>query len=101
MFAGVYIIWNSVTVLVSIIKKNNIISGGAITHVGVGLMLIGVLFSSGYSKIVSLNNTGMLISKEMSTDFNRENLLLFINQPQQMGDYELEFFRRTIQERPM
>jgi cytochrome c-type biogenesis protein CcmF len=27
----------------------------------------------------------------MSTDFNRENLLLFINKPQRMGDYELEF----------
>lgn len=91
MFAGVFIIWSNVNVLISIVKKNPIISGGAITHVGVGLMLIGVLFSSGYSKVVSLNNTGMLISKEMSTDFNRENLLLFINQPQQMGDYELEF----------
>lgn len=91
MFAGVYIIWSNTTVLISIVKKNVIISGGAITHVGVGLMLIGVLFSSGYSKVVSLNRNGYLISKEMSTEFNRENLLLFINEPQQMGDYELEF----------
>lgn len=91
MFAGVYIIWSNVTVLISIVKRNVIISGGAVTHIGVGLMLIGILFSSGYSKVVSLNNSGMLISKEMSTDFNRENLLLFINTPQQMGDYEIEF----------
>jgi cytochrome c-type biogenesis protein CcmF len=91
MWAGVFIIWSNVKVLITSIRKNPSISGGGITHVGVGLMFIGILFSSGYSKIVSLNNTGMLISKEMSTDFNRENLLLFINQPQQMGDYELEF----------
>jgi cytochrome c-type biogenesis protein CcmF len=91
MFAGVFIIWSNVNVMISVVKKNVIISGGAITHVGVGLMLIGILFSSGYSKVVSLNRNGYLISKEMSTEFNRENLLLFINEPQQMGDYELEF----------
>lgn len=96
MFAGVFIIWSNANVLIAIVRKNPIISGGAITHVGVGLMLIGILFSSGYSKVVSLNNTGMLISKEMSTDFNRENLLLFINQPQQMGDYELEFLGERL-----
>jgi len=91
MWAGVFIIGSNLRVLILSFRKNPSISGGGITHVGVGLMLIGILFSSGYSKIVSLNNTGLLISKQMSTDFNRENLLLFINQPQNMGDYELEF----------
>jgi cytochrome c-type biogenesis protein CcmF len=91
LWSGIFIIWSNVRVMILSFKKNPTISGGAVTHIGVGLMLIGIMFSSGYSKIVSLNNTGMLLSKQMSTDFNRENLLLFINQPQQMGDYELEF----------
>jgi cytochrome c-type biogenesis protein CcmF len=91
LWAGVFIIWSNVRVMILSFKKNPTISGGSVTHIGVGLMLIGIMFSSGYSKIVSLNSTGLLLSKQMSTDFNRENLLLFINQPQQMGNYELEF----------
>ena len=46
------------------------------------MMLVGIMFSAGYSKIVSLNNTGMLISKEFSEDFNRDNLLLVCKRTQ-------------------
>ncbi|MEQ8424042.1 MAG: cytochrome C biogenesis protein, partial [Cyclobacteriaceae bacterium] len=55
------------------------------------LALIGIMFSAGYSKVVSLNNTGMLISKELSTEFNRDNLLLFVNEPRTMAGYDIEF----------
>ena len=46
--------------------------GGAVVHIGIGLMLIGIMFFR-YSRVVSLNNTGMLISKQLSEEFNREN----------------------------
>ncbi|MFQ3575157.1 MAG: cytochrome c biogenesis protein CcsA, partial [Cytophagales bacterium] len=51
--------------------------GGAVTHTGVALMLFGILYSSGYSKVVSLNTSGLLYSKEFSDEMNRENVLLF------------------------
>jgi len=91
MLSGVFIVISSGQVLYSIWRKNPMITGGSITHVGVGLMLIGILFSSGYSKVVSLNNSGLLISKSASTEFNRDNLLLFINEPRTMAGYEIEF----------
>ncbi|NJN43075.1 MAG: cytochrome c biogenesis protein CcsA, partial [Flammeovirgaceae bacterium] len=89
--AGSYIIVANSFILYSILKVNPKLSGGAVAHIGIGLMLLGILFSSGYSKIVSLNNTGMLISKDMTTEFNRDNLLLFINEPRSMAGYDIEY----------
>ncbi len=95
--AGVFIIISNINVLASVVKVNPSLSGGALAHIGIGLMLIGVLFSSGYSTVVSLNNTGMLISKELPTEFNRDNLLLFINEPRSMAGYEIEFLGERVE----
>ncbi len=98
-FAGTYLIVSNLKVLFSLIKLNPKLSGGAVAHIGVGMMLIGVMFSAGYSKVVSLNNTGMLISKDLPTDFNRDNLLLFLNEPRSMADYELEYRGERVEAR--
>jgi cytochrome c-type biogenesis protein CcmF len=82
--------------LFTVSKVNKSLSGGAIAHLGVGLMLIGIMFSAGYSSVVSLNNTGMLISKDLPTEFNRDNLLLFIHEPRQMAGYEIEFLGERV-----
>jgi len=97
--AGVYLIVSNLKVLSSVIKVNPSLSGGALAHIGIGMMLIGVMFSSGYSKVVSLNNTGMLISKDLPTEFNRDNLLLFINEPRTMGGYEIEYLGERVEPR--
>ena len=91
MLSGVFLIVSNSLVLFTIWKKDPTISGGSVTHLGVGLMLIGILFSSGYSKVVSMNNSGLLISKSASTEFNRDNLLLFINEPRSMAGYDIEY----------
>jgi len=95
--AGVYLVVSNIKVLSSVIKVNPSLSGGAVAHIGIGMMLIGVMFSSGYSKVVSLNNTGMLISKDLPTEFNRDNLLLFINEPRTMGGYEIVYLGERIE----
>ncbi len=97
--AGVYLIVSNLKVLFSLIKLNPRLSGGAVAHIGIGMMLIGVMFSAGYSKVVSLNNTGMLISKDLPTDFNRDNLLLFLNEPRSMADYEIEYRGERVEAR--
>jgi cytochrome c-type biogenesis protein CcmF len=97
--AGVYIIISNIKVLASVAKVNPSLSGGALAHIGIGMMLIGVMFSAGYSKVVSLNNTGMLISKDLPTEFNRDNLLLFINEPRSMAGYEIEYLGERVEPR--
>jgi cytochrome c-type biogenesis protein CcmF len=86
-------------ILLSFIKNSPGLSGGAVAHIGVGLMLIGIMYSSGYSKVVSLNNTGLQISKSLSEEFNRDNLLLFINQPRTMWGYDIEYLGERLEPR--
>jgi cytochrome c-type biogenesis protein CcmF len=97
--ASVFTVVANATILFSLLKSSPVLSGGTIAHIGMGLMLIGIMFSSGYSKIVSLNNTGMLISKELSEEFNRDNLLLFIHEPRSMWGYEIEYLGERLEPR--
>lgn len=99
LFAGLFTIVSNTKILVGLIKSSPGLSGGAVAHIGIGLMLIGVLFSSGYATVVSLNNTGMLISRTLSDEFNRENLLLFVNEPRTMAGYEIEYLGERVEPR--
>jgi cytochrome c-type biogenesis protein CcmF len=98
-FAGVFTVVANFKILASVIKSSPSLSGGAIAHIGVGLMLVGMMFSSGYSKVVSLNNTGMLISKQLPEEFNRENLLLFVHEPRTMAGYDIEYLGERVEPR--
>ncbi len=93
VLAGVYTIAANFTILISVVKGNYKLSGGSIAHMGIGMMLLGILFSSGYSEVVSLNNSGLIFSNnpDLEENFNQENLLLFINDPQNMGEYTLTY----------
>lgn len=99
LLASLFTIAANLKILWNILRSNPALSGGAVAHIGVGLMLIGILFSSGYSRVVSLNNTGMLISRQLSEEFNRENLLLFVNEPRQMFGYEIEYKGERVEPR--
>jgi cytochrome c-type biogenesis protein CcmF len=91
LLAAVYTIVANFFILIRLQSKKVHLAGGAIAHMGVGLMLIGILFSSGYSKVISLNRSGLLYSKEMSDEMNRENVLLFVDEPREMNEYELVY----------
>ncbi|MCX7637468.1 MAG: cytochrome c biogenesis protein CcsA [Cyclobacteriaceae bacterium] len=99
LLASLFTISANFKILWSVFRNSPSLSGGAIAHIGVGLMLVGILFSSGYSRVVSLNNTGMLISRQLSEEFNRENLLLFVNEPREMFGYEIEYKGERIEPR--
>ncbi len=89
--AATYSVFANGKILINILKKKPNLSGGAVSHIGIALMLLGILFSSGYSKVVSLNNSGLVYSSEFSEEMNRENVLLFQNDPRQMKEYELVY----------
>ncbi|MEJ0034019.1 MAG: cytochrome c biogenesis protein CcsA [Bacteroidota bacterium] len=89
--AGTYIIVSNIWVLIFLLRTNAKFSGGAVAHIGVGLMLIGIMFSAGQQKVVSLNRSGRIFRQELGTEFNRDNLVLVINEPKAMADYEIEY----------
>ncbi|GAB3643503.1 cytochrome c biogenesis protein CcsA [Spirosoma arcticum] len=102
MVASVFALMTNGTILLSIIRGNYRLSGGAIAHMGLALMLIGILYSSGYSRVVSLNNSGIAISNQ--EDFikndnkeNKENVLLWLNQPERMDKYQITYRGQRVE----
>ncbi len=91
LVCATYSIIANATILFPLLKSSPKLTGGSFTHIGIGLMLVGILFSSGYSKIVSENYTGLVWSNEFPDEVNRNNLLLFMNEPRQMADYSLNY----------
>jgi len=100
--AGTYSIFANGKILIRMLKSNAKLSGGAVAHIGIAMMLLGILFSSGYSKILSINQTGLLWSKDFPDEINQKNLLLFLNEPRQMGDYSLKYkgLRKKVESVP-
>lgn len=96
-FASVFTIVANSKILFSVFKKSPGLSGGAVAHIGMGMMLLGILFSSGYSKVVSINNTGLLYSRDAGEEFNRDNLLLFLHEPRTMAGYEIEYINQKLE----
>ncbi len=87
--ASVYSIVSNAFIFVSLAKTNIRLSGGAVAHIGIAMMLIGILFSSGYSNIISTNYTGYVWNDEFPDEVNQNNLLLFQNEPRQMAEYSM------------
>ncbi len=98
LLSAIYAITTNIAVLVKLLRQPRF-SGGAVAHIGVALMLIGILFSAGYDRIISLNRTGLLHKKSFSDEMNKENILLFRNEPQNMKDYTLLYRGPRIQSR--
>lgn len=97
LVAGIYSVVANAKILWNLKKGNLHLSGGAVAHIGIALMLIGMMYSSGYSKVVSLNKSGLLISREVDDEFNLENLILFLNEPRQMDQYSLIYEGRNVE----
>ena len=90
--ASLYSVIANATVLVQLARRKVKLVGGSVAHIGVALMFIGILFSSGYSNVVSLNQSGKIIfSDDVPDQENAENIVLWINEPRQMLDYQLTY----------
>ena len=98
--ASIYSIVSNLFIFISLAKSNIRLSGGAVAHIGIAMMLIGILFSSGYSKILSMNYTGKAWNNDFPDELNQNNLLLFQNDPRQMEEYSMIYrgMRKLTQE---
>lgn len=89
--AAAFSLFISILTFMKMWKQNKKNVGGAVAHIGFALMLFGMLFSSGYSQVVSLNRSGFLFSKEATKEFNAENVLLRADSPTFMNNYQLVY----------
>ena len=91
LFASCYtivaMIYYGVRVQKGVLRK----LGPATSHLGFGLILLGILLSSYNKEVISYNTLGMRFgfSEDVAKDVkeSRENVLLYRNVPVAMGDY--------------
>jgi cytochrome c-type biogenesis protein CcmF len=77
--------------------RTNILNiGGALAHIGFGLMLIGMLFSSGYESLISVNMKPQELGNAFPEESKNENVLLLRNRPTYVKEYEV-IYRGTRQ----
>ena len=89
--AGVFSIVANGSVLLRTLRTHSHLAGGGLAHVGVGIMLLGLLYSSGYSRVISQNLTGLIYSKEFTEEMNRDNVLLWRGKTQRMANYMVTY----------
>ncbi|GAB3658724.1 cytochrome c biogenesis protein CcsA [Echinicola sediminis] len=96
VMAGTFTVVANATILIQLLKKSTFkLAGGSLAHIGLGLILIGVMFSSGYSDVISINMSGLTYKRDWEDELNKENVLLWINQPLQMKNYEVVYRGRN------
>ncbi len=89
--ASIFSIFSNGSVLIYFIRKKDLISSASVSHIGLAVMLIGILFSSGYSSIVSKNYTGLVWNNDFPDEVNEDNMLLFVNEERNVGDYRVNY----------
>lgn len=89
--AGFYSIIANGKIIYQISKNNLALSGGGVAHIGIAMMLIGILTSAGYSRVVTTNVQGTVIHPDFSSEFNLENVLLVLNETKNISGYTLKY----------
>lgn len=91
LVASLFAVFANLSIILSLLHKKVTLSGGAVAHMGIALMLLGILFSSGYDNIVSQNTSGLVYSREFPDEINRDNVLLWRNTPTDMDKYTVSY----------
>ena len=89
--AALFGVLANISTISQLILRRVRLSGGAVAHLGIALMLLGILGSAGYSNIVSKNVSGLVYSKEFPEELNRDNVLLWRNDATPMGQYDVSY----------
>ncbi len=90
LVASMFAIVANAHILFELFKGKIKVAGGAMAHIGLALMLIGIMYSSAYEKTVSINTTGSKIFSD-SDEESKENVLLWLNRPYKLKDFSLNY----------
>lgn len=85
--AGMFSVTANLTTLFQLKKRK--IAGGAVSHIGVAMMLMGAMYSSAYEKVVSLNFDGNQLFRNEKD--NQESTLLYVKRPTRIQDFSLTY----------
>lgn len=77
--------------IIQVLRGKVHVAGGSVTHIGFGIMLIGILISSANKEVISINTMDINYGKNFDEKARRENILLAKELPFDMGNYRLTY----------
>lgn len=87
IFASCFTILANTRILFEVAQGKVKLAGSALAHIGFGLILLGALVAASKSEVISINRSGFSYGKEFNEKNTRENILLWKDEPTQMGNY--------------
>lgn len=97
LFAGVFAVVTNVDYLITFLKGNLKAAGSAFSHIGFGLLIVGVLASGLNKRYISSNPyvmSGLIEGAEQ--DAHKRNIILFKDVPMSMSGYKVEYTQDTV-----
>lgn len=91
LWTAMYAVLANAAYALVVLKKNARLWGGAVTHFGFGVFLVGVLISQYKKEVISLNTAGVNFGKEFKAQETAENMLLMRDSVYKMGGYEISY----------
>lgn len=95
LLASIYSIVANTYFIFTVLKGKIKIAGASVAHIGFGLMMVGVLVSSGKKEVISIN-THVNLGENYKGNEMRENIALFKNKTTEMGDYNVTYIGDSL-----
>ncbi len=99
IFSAVYTIIANTSYIWLVLKGKIKASGASVAHIGFGLVLLGILISSGKKTILSWNKTGITVLEKTKQEDPAENTTLFKGIATDMGKYMVTYVADTLNPR--
>lgn len=96
IYAATYAIIANAGYIILVTKRNVKSAGASIAHIGFGLILLGILISSGKKSILSWNKTGIAVFEKTEQEDPAENTTLFKGIKTDMGKYMVTYVKDTF-----
>ncbi|MCI4671524.1 MAG: cytochrome c biogenesis protein CcsA [Bacteroidia bacterium] len=103
LFSSLFGLFANLDVLISLLRKNKKglkVMGGTVVHIGFALMLIGMLFSSGYDSVISKNLRPGDLAR-FPEEERIDNVLLPKDQKVQILNYDVTYLGKKEAEAPV
>ncbi|MEM9837402.1 MAG: cytochrome c biogenesis protein CcsA, partial [Bacteroidota bacterium] len=97
LFSGWYAVASNLDYIISFVRKDMKLAGSALSHVGFGVMVVGIMASGPNQRVISKNQflmEGLLADEELA----RTSLLLYQDTPLTMENYRLSYVGDSIQD---
>ncbi len=95
VFSGWFAVWSNLDFLIFFVRKDTKVAGSIVSHIGFGIMLVGIMASAGNKRIVSQNQflmEGLTEDEQLA----RSTVRLYQDAPLGMEDYVVTFTGDTI-----